>query len=382
MAETRKKADNPLQIEVVKKYAAAIFYLYLFLLAITMMGTGLESFKSFAEELLKTARNPVLGLFIGLLATAIVQSSSCVTSIIVVLCGSGLITIEDSIPMIMGSNIGTSVTNTLVSIGYFRIRAEFRRAAIASTVHDFFNILTVIILFPIQITTNFLGEIAQYFADKFFGIGALSFISPIKVITHPVVSSVKKGLGWWGFGSNGVAIFMTVFGLFVLFVALILLTRTLREYLIDKIASAFDKILGRSGYLCLLVGMVVTAIIQSSSVVTSLLVPLAASGVATIEQIYPITLGANIGTTITAVLASLAAGNVLAITTAFSHTLFNLIGVLIFFVIKPARRIPISLATFLGNKCSRRKYLLPLYIIIVFFLIPILVILISRVVGD
>ncbi|MCX7703727.1 MAG: Na/Pi symporter, partial [Planctomycetota bacterium] len=255
--------------QVFKKYFAAALFLYLFLLAITMMGAGLESFKKFAEELIKTASNPAVGLCIGILATAIVQSSSCVTSIVVVLCGTGVLKIESAVPIIMGSNIGTAVTNTLVSLGYFRIRSEYRRAAAASVIHDFFNVLSVAVLFPLQVTTNFLGRTSHFLAEKFLGVGSFTFVSPIKTITHPVLSALKEGLKWWGFGKNGASIFIIVFGFFLLFVALILLTRTLRAYLIDKVAALFDKLLGHSGYLCLFAGMIVTAIIQSCLLYTS-----------------------------------------------------------------------------------------------------------------
>ncbi|MEJ2004323.1 MAG: Na/Pi symporter, partial [Cyclobacteriaceae bacterium] len=103
-----------------------------------------------AESIITATSNPFIGLFIGLLVTALIQSSSTTTSMIVALVASGSITLANAVPMIMGANIGTTLTSTIVSLGYIAKREEFKRAIAAGTVHDFFNILTVLILFPLE----------------------------------------------------------------------------------------------------------------------------------------------------------------------------------------------------------------------------------------
>src|SRR5690606_28521203 len=100
------------------------------------------------------------------------------------------------------------------------------------------------------------------------------------------------------------------------------------------------------GALALLMGLLVTMAVQSSSITTSLLVPLAASGVLSLANAYPVTLGANIGTTVTALLASLATNRPEALTIALVHTLFNVAGVLLFYPVPAMRRIPVALASF------------------------------------
>ena len=125
-------------------------------------------------------------------------------------------------------------------------------------------------------------------------------------------------------------------------------------------------------------GLVFTAIIQSSSITTSLMVPLVAAGILTVETVFPIIMGANIGTTVTAILASFATGNPLAITVAFVHFIFNLIGVCLTYIIKPIRIIPIFLAKKLGAISYRRRRYAILYVLTVFFLIPGLLIFISK----
>ena len=359
----------------------ALLYLYLFLLAIKVMGGGFKGFKPLAEQLIRTSAHPVVALFIGVLATSIVQSSSCVTSIVVALCAAGSLDIEHAVYIIMGANIGTTVTATLVSTAYFRIRSEFRKAVSASTIHDFFNIMTVAILMPFEYFTGYFHRMAEFFAEAFHGVTAYTLVSPVKLIVGPIAHAVKEGLKWWGLSKTGVHVFMIVFGLAMLLMALVFLTRTLRGYLMEKVSRFIDRVLGRSGYLGIVAGFVVTAVIQSSSVTTSLLVPLAASGIVALEQIYPITLGANIGTTVTAVLASIAAGVPAGMIAAFHHVLFNVTGTFLFYVIPWTRRIPLFLARKMGSFVAEHRWVLFVYIVVVFYGLTSLVILLYRLLG-
>ena len=101
------------------KMFAVVALLYCFLVSIGLMGSAFKGFgKGFAESLIKTTSNPLVGLFIGILATSLVQSSSTTTSIVVGMVGSGVIAVPNAIPIVMGANIGTTVTNTLVSLGH------------------------------------------------------------------------------------------------------------------------------------------------------------------------------------------------------------------------------------------------------------------------
>jgi sodium-dependent phosphate cotransporter len=113
-------------------------------------------------------------------------------------------------------------------------------------------------------------------------------------------------------------------------------------------------------------------------VTTSLLVPLVAAGILTIEAAFPITIGANIGTTTTAILASFATGNIHAIVIAFAHFLFNLTGAVFIYPIKYCRIVPISLAKWLGNLAAEKRRYAIAYVLGVFFIVPALLILISR----
>ena len=113
-----------------------------------------------------------------------------------------------------------------------------------------------------------------------------------------------------------------------------------------------------------------TALIHSSSVTTSLTVPLITAGVLTLEQVFPYTMGANIGTTMTAVLAAIGTGQPTALAIALTHFLFNSIGVSIFFPFPPIRRIPTNLARLLAAQTLKSRWYALGYMVITFFAIP------------
>jgi solute carrier family 34 (sodium-dependent phosphate cotransporter) len=130
-------------------YILGAFLLFLF--SLDLMTSSLQHIgKDVAETILSATSNPFTGLFIGLLITAMLQSSSTTTSLVVALVASGSITLQSAIPIIMGANIGTTITSTIVSLGFISKKKEFRRAVAAGTYHDFFNILTTIALFPLE----------------------------------------------------------------------------------------------------------------------------------------------------------------------------------------------------------------------------------------
>ena len=225
------KSDQP---KVLLKIFAFIGLLYLFILSISMMGAAFKLFgKGFAEQLITTTSNPFVGLLIGILATSVIQSSSTTTSLVVGLVGANALTIGNAIPIIMGSNIGTSITNTIVSLGHISKKNEFKRAFAGSTVHDFFNLITVAILFPLQLWTNFLGIVAHKLADVFQAFGGLKTVSPIKVITKPAIGLIETLTG-----SSPVLILVLSF-LFMFF-ALRYLTVVLKTLLLGRMESLFD----------------------------------------------------------------------------------------------------------------------------------------------
>jgi sodium-dependent phosphate cotransporter len=360
------------------------FFLYLFLVSIGLMGKAFKGFGAgFAENLIRTTSNPFIGLFIGILATSLIQSSSTTTSIVVGMVGSGVLTVGNAVPIVMGANIGTTVTNTLVSLGHFTRRDEFRRAVSAATVHDFFNLICVAVMFPLELATGFLQKIATYMSSAFADFGGIKFTSPIKIITQPVIDFIRHLLiDFSGLSKNAAYILMLVLSIVILFFCLYFIVKLMKALVVKKVEAVLDDVLRKNAMIGIMAGVVFTTIVQSSSVTTSLLVPLVAAGVITMEVAFPITIGANIGTTGTAILASFASaaatGNVSAIVIAFVHFLFNLMGALFIFPIKVFRRVPISLAQSLGNLAHRKRGYAIAYVLGLFFVVPSLLIIISR----
>ena len=343
------------------KFILLISFLYLFLLSIELLGSSLKLFgKDFAEKLIATTSNPFVGLFIGILATSLTQSSSVTTSIVVGMVAGNVLTLRNAIPIIMGANIGTTVTNTIVALAHVTRKEEFKRAFAAGTVHDFFNILTCATLLPLEIFFHPLEKSANFLAQNFAQIGGLKFVSPLKIITEPTVLFLKNLIPFTPI--------LIILSLILIFFSLSCLVKTLKSLVIKKFEIFLDKYLFRNILTAFLLGLIFTATIQSSSVTTSLVIPLAAGGLLTLRQVFPYTLGTNLGTTVTAILASLVTTHQLAVGTAFAHFLFNLYGILLVYAL--FKNLPVILAEKLSDAIYQKRIFAIFYVIFVFYLIP------------
>jgi solute carrier family 34 (sodium-dependent phosphate cotransporter) len=389
------------------KLAGFLLALNVFFVAIKLLGAFKGLGSGYGEILIQElAQNPFVGLFIGILITSVIQSSSTTTSITVGLVAAGVFgdqpdkALAMAIPIIMGANIGTSVTATIVAIGHIGNKLEFQRAFQAAVVHDMFNWLTVLVLLPLQVATNFLGRGALAMANALDDMGGLKFTSPIKYLVDPQIHLIK---GWFeasgdlvrfvvlfflGFavlqaaillarrihqekrttalsllvagGLAGVATFVAHFphyvfdtttaafltGLGLLFAALWGMVTVMRSVVLDRVQTLFNDHIFKTAVRAFVLGMLLTALVQSSSVTTSLIVPLTGAGLLTLIQVFPYTLGANVGTTITAILAALSVGEVVGVATAFAHLLFNICGIAVFY---PLRKLPIRMAELLSR---------------------------------
>lgn len=345
--------------------------LYAFLVGLDMMGLAFKQFGGgFAETLITTTANPAVGLFIGILATSLVQSSSTTTSITVGLVAADALTIQGAIPIVMGANIGTSVTNTIVSLAHVTRREEFQRAFAGATVHDFFNWMAVLILFPLEYFTGYLAWSASILTELLQGVGGIELFNPLSAVVRPTAELISRL-----FGDSGTITLMI--GLLLLMGSLKLLVDLLKVIMSERAEQVLHRTLFRSPAAAVLAGTAMTVMVQSSSITTSAIVPLVGAGVVTLEQLFPFTIGANIGTTITAMLAALSTANPSAVAVAFAHLVFNATAALIIYVPPPLRRIPLALARSLGKLASSNRLLAGVYIVIVFFGIPLLLLFLS-----
>jgi len=365
------------------KIAAIFAILYLFLVSIGMIGTGFKGLgRGFAEQLMSSNAAPLIGLFIGILATSLIQSSSTTTSIVVGMVAAGtfgedpILAVATAIPYIMGANIGTSITNTIVSLGHIVNKNEFRRAFEASIVHDFFNALSVLILFPLQLYFGVISKTANWMASLFLGAGTFTFKSPVKMMTKPAVDAINNFFKMQDIiNHNWLLIFAA---LILLFISLRFLTVLIRSLVMERLEAFFDSHIFKTWLRAMAFGIFITILVQSSSITTSLVVPLAGAGILQLRQIFPYTLGANIGTTITALLASLVAGTHAPLAVAFGHLAFNIYGILLIWPIEKIRNIPIKMSEKFAAVAVRNRMIPIVYILVVFFLIPLTLIFIVR----
>lgn len=371
---TQRRASNMTsgRVRAFAQLLALLGLLYGFLVGLDLMGLAFKLLgRGLAETLIERTADPLVGLFIGILVTTLVQSSSTTTSLTVGLVAAGALRIEGAIPIIMGANIGTSVTNTLVSMGHITRREEFQRALAGATVHDFFNWLAVLLLLPVEVVTGYLRQTSGHLTRFMQGAGGIELFSPLRAIVRPIAewaSGVLGGIGW----------LVLVVGIAILISCLKLLVDLLRELMTAKAESILHRTLFRSAAAAMLAGVGVTVMVQSSSITTSVVIPLIGAGIITLEQIFPYTIGANVGTTITALLAALSTGSGAAVTVAFSHLLFNLTGAAIIYLPPFMRAVPLALARSMGRIGARRRTLAAVYILILFYGLPIALLILTN----
>lgn len=385
---------------------------------------GREAGKIFRDS--ELFNNPISGMLVGVLVTVLVQSSSTSTSIVITMVAADLLTVRQAISLIMGANIGTSVTSTIVAISASNNKNDFRRSFAAATVHDMFNFLNVAVLLPLEAASHYLEHFSKALVDGILDENPESSDKPPdllksltkhftkhissvdkKVITKIAEASddelaevenlrmLKKFFGCEP--KNGCDLSDQAAGWLLLFFSLILLcfclwlvVRTLKSLLKGRIAIVLhDTVNGNfpdlklgglnvpmqwlSGYVAIVVGWLLTMAVQSSSITTSALTPLVGVGVISLERMYPVVVGANIGTCVTGLLAAFAAdGSKLFYTlqVAFAHLIFNLTGTFIWYTIWPLRALPINAAKFLGNTTAEYKWFAVTYIFFAFFIIP------------
>lgn len=365
--ENKKKVGSPLL------WTNLLFMLYLMLLSVTMIGSGFKlATGEQARTLFEFASNPIAGLMIGLIATALIQSSSTVTSIIVGLVAGGL-PVETAIPMVMGANIGTTITNTIVSLAHIRDKEEFKNAFSSATIHDFFNILAVLIFLPIEIMFGFLDKISEWMVSFFISTGDMSIKSfnPIKPITKPVVEFIQEQVSSFGDQISGVV--LITIGIVTIFGAITIMGKLMKVLMVGRAKDILKNAIGKGPIHSIISGSIVTVLVQSSTTTTCLMVPLVGNKVLKIKDVYPFTIGANIGTCITALLAATAVtGEMsgLALQIALVHLTFNLSATLVIYGIPFLRNVPLKGADWISDMAIKNKWIVAGYLGFLFFIFP------------
>ncbi|WP_261623541.1 Na/Pi cotransporter family protein [Nesterenkonia marinintestina] len=346
------------------EWLAVVAAIYVMITAVGAIGSGFEAATGGqAEELFSFASNPFVALVIGILATALTQSSSTTTSIVVGMVAGGL-PIEIAIPMLMGANVGTTMTSTLVSLGAASDREQFRRAFSAASVHDMFNLLAVAILLPIELIFGVLGTIADWFAQLTTGTDGgivttifTAFGDAVSAVTSPGADLIEAAvMGILPEVIGGVL--MILLGIALILLIIKFIANMLKSLLVGRAERIFHAAIGRGPISGIGSGALITVMVQSSSTTTSLTVPMAASGKFSLWQIYPFTVGANIGTTMTAMIAAFGFSGVegtAAMTAAAVHLIYNLFSATIIFAVPFLRPLPVKGAKWLGDLGAKNK---------------------------
>jgi solute carrier family 34 (sodium-dependent phosphate cotransporter) len=347
--------------------------LLLFFFAIQLMVGSLTRLGGdVAQAFVFATSNPFNGLLIGMLVTAMLQSSSTTTALVVAFVASRSIQVDSAIPIIMGANVGTTVTSAIVALGFISKKKEFKRAFAAGTYHHIFNILSVIVLFPLELHNNFLSGISQSIAVAFFSpvIGPDKSATKFSFGFDFLIQILLENLPAWVVAFIAVAL---------LFTSILLFRRMVSNLLKARSPEAFSRFFFSGQLKSFGWGILTTAAIRSSTITTSVVVPIVAKKIATLKQAAPFIIGCNIGTTITAFIAVTWYANTRdAITIAVAHFLFNLVGAVLFFPIPILRKIPIKLAGALGRLSARYRMIAFAYLLSMFFVIPFLFIYVSK----
>ncbi|MEE9132417.1 MAG: Na/Pi symporter [Gemmatimonadota bacterium] len=351
-----KVAGHPLT-----RFVGALALLFIFLIGVNGLSDAFTSLGGgVIDSFFAATQNPFMGLMVGILATTLVQSSSVTTSLIVALVAAPVhpLPLLNAIPMVMGANIGTTVTNSIVSLAHMGRKEEFYRAFSVATVHDFFNFMAVAILLPLEMMTHYLQRTATVLSSLLIGVGGMEYDSPIKGAIKGALKPIKDAIHAVVDSEKLQAIILIIVSATLIYVALMLLVRVMRRAMHSKVELIVSRGLYKAPAFAILVGILVTAMVQSSSITTSLLVPLAGAGLITLQQAFPITIGANIGTTVTALLAALAVTGPNAqwgIAIALVHLFFNMSATLLIYPVERIRDIPLRAARRLAAVAVRSR---------------------------
>ncbi|MFJ6013781.1 Na/Pi symporter [Streptomyces sp. NPDC092952] len=366
-------------------WCGVVGLIYLLICAVSIISRGFAGLGGdAAHSLFAFAANPWVGLSVGVLGTVLIQSSTTTTAIAVTAVGSGALPIQGAIPIILGANVGTTVTTSLVALTFIGDREKFRRALGASTVHDFYNWLSLLLFFPVELVWHPLERISGALTRALYGADWLpnpAHFNVVRAVTGPVEHGVVRATSHL---SSTLGPFFTILvGAVLILVAVRYLGKLLKLLMVGRARDVLIRAVGRNPYLAMASGMGVTVVTQSSTITTSVLVPFAGTGILTPAQVYPVVVGSNLGTTFTVVFAAFAGVGPdarIGLQAAFVHLVYNLFAIVVIYVIPLLRPLPLFCAEGLARLAAERRWVLAVYLGTVFIALPALVIVLVGVV--
>ncbi|CAF0828596.1 unnamed protein product [Brachionus calyciflorus] len=448
---TEQKKINKTQFVFFSLAKSFLFMLLLFffLISLNFMSIGFTLITPYALKSGKTISfilsNPLSALSIGIISTAFLENSTVITAIVVSMVGAGIIpSVKSAIPIIMGSNIGTGITNFFIALTYSNDIKKLKRAFIAATLNDMFNILATLILLPLEIYFNLLSNLSDKLIQNIplENTQLMNKYNIIERILSPITSLFiqldEKAVDLVNYGSNNTQLalrfcgtvtklipietnivagstvsflnktefvdcdylfmpmikyfgdvltgfFMIAISLLILLSCLYGMVNVLSLIIVGPIANWVRKAMNASfpgkmrwftNFFLFSFAVFATLIVQSSNIITGTLVPLFGMGMVSLDRVYVMTLGSNVGTTVTGLLSAFTQPQSAlkkSLQLAFVYTLFNIFGVL-FWLIIPFMRLPKILAIILGNIIFEFKWFIHVYLCTLFFCVPLIVI--------
>jgi len=357
--------------------AAAVFVLFL---AVYLILDGAFDIGAPAvNRLFDLATNPVIGLLIGIIATASIQSSTTVTALTITAVGTGGISVEVAIPIILGANLGTTITPQIVAFSYLGHRRSFRRAFSSAALHTWFNAIMVVVAFVLELAFQPLRKFAGMVSDSVVGDGATGTARELADAFSPLIDALgTAGLLGSLFPPRAAAVMAILVGTLLILAAVRLINAQLAILTAATTRTLLERSSGASDALGVLSGLFTTMAVNASSVTVSSVLPFVVSKAIKLREALAITLGANVGTTLMSLLAALAVPGpmgALAVQAALVHVSFNVVGTLLVLIIPPLREWIIRLAK-LSGRLALRGYLTAAATMVAFyFAVPALVIL-------
>ena len=407
------------------KFLLFFAFLYVFLLSLNFMTIGFTLISPFAlkhTEIIRfTLSNPFAALAIGIILTAIMQNATATTSIAVSMVGAGIIPdVKTAIPIIMGSNIGTCFTNSLIALTSANDSNEFRRAFSAATLNDMFNFLTTGFFLPIEIFSDFLliasdrltrvipfenadriakANFIAHLLDPVTNLFLRLNVTAVNELTRGNARIENVSLACTSenndcsylarplidvIGERPTGSVVILLSIIILIICLFAIVKVLSMLISGPIAKCVSEAINASfpgrfrwltHFILFTTALLLTLIVQSSNIITATLVPLCGIGIISLQRVYVMTLGSNIGTTVTGIISAFTlapSAMQKGLQIAFVYTFFNTLGFLLWLPIK-FLRFPKSLARKLGNIVFNYRWFLYVYIFGVYFVLPLIV---------
>jgi len=350
-----------------RKVVNLFFFVYLFIFAIETIKTTSLSLAPDIQNFLIHDMNPLKAIATGWFTTAIVQSSGAIGSITAAFTGNGILSLGTAVYILIGASLGTTITALLISIiTISQKRKDFRHGFEIGLCYALYSALLVVIVFVLEFFFGAFSKTSLFLASIIGDKIPLNKVpNVIDIITSPILNVLLEK-------TNNFIVF--IFGFVILILALKYIGKSILEVFGGEentrkfINKHFD-----SKIKAYFIGAFLTAIIFSSSITISLLVPLAVARVINLKKAIPFILGADLGTTTDVLLASIIIGNENALATFVAFFLFGLLGAIIFL---PNTQFLYKITKYTSKRLihiSRKK---ALYFLLAFLTIPLLMILI------